>query len=427
MLNDPKSHGLWETSAPPAPITEELNDDAHADVVIVGGGYTGFSAAIHLAKLGIKSVLLEAVEVGFGGSGRNVGLINGGMWVMPDDIPGVLGPQYGERCLKLLSDAPVLVRQVIEEHEISCQLEKNGTLHLGVGRKGLEELETRHRQWTARGAPLQLLDSDETRRRTGSAVYSGALFDPRAGTLQPLAYVRGLARAAITSGVKVYTKSPVLAVERRADDWRVATRRGSVTCKWIVVATDAYSTGPWKIVREEQVHLPYFNFATKPLSDNVRKTILPNREGCWDTKEILSSFRMDQRGRLVFGSVGALRNTGHAIHESWAKRSLKRVFPQLGDVEFESAWYGKIGMTSDAVPRFHKFENNVVGFSGYNGRGIAPGTTFGKVLASYIAGNIDDAGLPLPITEPKSDPLRMAKEAYYEMGAQVAHLAGARL
>ena len=427
MLNDRRSHGLWEKTAPAAPVTPALTGAVTADVVIVGGGYTGLSAALHLAEAGRSVVLLEAVEIGFGGAGRNVGLINGGMWVMPDDIPGVLGPVHGERALDLLGGAPLLVRELVKSHAIPCEIETNGTLHLAVGEDGLKELQDRHRQWTARGAPVQLLSADETARRVGTGAYGGALFDPRAGTIQPLAYARGLATVALRAGANIHTGSAVTATERQGSGWVVRTAGGSVSAAWIIVATDAYSTGPWEQVRTEQVHLPYFNFATTPLSDNLRKSILPNREGCWDTKEILSSFRMDQAGRLVFGSVGALRNTGAAVHRAWAKRSLKKLFPQLGDIGFEAEWYGKIGMTDDAVPRFHKFADQVVGFSGYNGRGIAPGTAFGKVLARHILGEISEADLPLPLTAPKDQSFRSLKEAWYEAGAQVAHFAGARL
>ncbi|WP_047459912.1 FAD-binding oxidoreductase [Rhizobium rhizogenes] len=426
MLNNPRSHGLWEKTAPAGPVTSALAGDITADVVIVGGGYTGLSAALHLTEAGQSAVVLEAVEIGFGGAGRNVGLVNGGMWVMPDDIPGVLGPVHGERALDLLGAAPLLVREIVERHEIACEIEKNGTLHLAVGADGLKELQERHRQWTARGAPVQLLSAEETARRVGSSAYAGSLFDPRAGTIQPLAYARGLAHAAIRAGTKIFTGSAVIATERQGDGWKVSTAHGSVSAKWIVVATDAYSTGPWEQVRTEQVHLPYFNFATVPLGDNVRKSILPGREGCWDTKEILSSFRMDQAGRLVIGSIGALRNTGLAVHRSWARRSLKKLFPHLGDIAFESEWYGKIGMTEDAVPRFHKFAENVIGFSGYNGRGIAPGTVFGKTIAHHILGDISEAELPLPLTAPKDPSFRAAKELYYEAGAQIAHLTSDR-
>ncbi|NSL20545.1 NAD(P)/FAD-dependent oxidoreductase [Agrobacterium tumefaciens] len=426
MYNDPRSHGLWEKTAPQPPATPPLQGEAVADVVIVGGGFTGQSAALHLAEKGMDVVLLEAREIGFGGAGRNVGLINGGMWVMPRELPGVLGETYGERLLSLLGDAPLLVRELVEKHAIPCEIEKNGTLHCAVGEKGLAEIRERCEQWAARGAPVRLLDADETARHTGSTAYSGALFDTRAGTLQPLAYVRGLAATAQKAGARLHTASPVVSTERSGGKWVVKTPQGSVTANWIVVATEAYSTGPWQIVRDEQTYLPYFNFATRPLSDNLQKSILPNREGCWDTKEILSSFRMDKAGRLVFGSVGALRSTGAAIHRAWAKRSLKRLFPQLGETEFECEWYGKIGMTDNAVPRFHKFAENVVGFSGYNGRGIAPGTAFGKVIAQHILGDIAENDLPLPVTEPKAQAFRAVKEAYYEAGAQIAHFAGER-
>jgi glycine/D-amino acid oxidase-like deaminating enzyme len=426
MYNDPRSHGLWEKTAPQPPATPALEGAAVADVVIVGGGFTGQSAALHLAEKGVDVVLLEAKEIGFGGAGRNVGLINGGMWVMPKELPGVLGETYGERLLDLLGDAPLLVRELVEKHGIPCEIEKNGTLHCAVGEKGLAEIRKRCEQWAARGAPVHVLDADETARRIGSTGYSGALFDARAGTLQPLAYVRGLAATAQKAGARLHTASPVVATERAGGKWVVKTPQGSVTANWIVVATEAYSTGPWQIVRDEQIYLPYFNFATRPLSDNLQKSILPGREGCWDTKEILSSFRMDKAGRLVFGSVGALRGPGAAIHRAWAKRSLRRLFPQLGDTEFECEWYGQIGMTDNAVPRFHKFAENVVGFSGYNGRGIAPGTAFGKVIAHHILGDIAENELPLPLTEPKAQAFRAVKEAYYEAGAQIAHFAGER-
>ncbi|WP_454852609.1 NAD(P)/FAD-dependent oxidoreductase [Rhizobium binxianense] len=426
MLNDPRSHGLWEKTAPQPPATVPLEGLVSADVVIVGGGYTGLSSALHLAEAGSKTVLLEAREIGFGGAGRNVGLINAGMWVMPNDLPGVLGPVFGERLLELLGNAPRLVMELIEKHDIACELEKNGTLHCAVGAEGLKEIEDRVAQWAARGAPVMLLDAAETARRIGGNAYSGSLLDMRAGTLQPLAYARGLAQAAVKAGVAIHTSSPVIATERNGSRWVVKTPQGQVTADWIIVATDAYSTGPWEVVRSEQVHLPYFNFATVPLSDNLRRSILPGREGAWDTKEILSSFRMDQAGRLVFGSVGALRNTGLAVHRAWAKRSLRRLFPQIGEVEFECEWYGKIGMTDNALPRFHRFAPNVVGFSGYNGRGIAPGTVFGRTLAEHILGRVAEADLPLPVTEPKEPSFRALKEIWYEAGAQLAHFADAR-
>ena len=137
MLNDPRSHGLWEKTAPQPPVTAPLTGSVQADVVVVGGGYTGISSALHLAEAGSRVVLLEAKEIGFGGAGRNVGLINAGMWVMPDDLPGELGDIHGERLLDLLGNAPKLVMELIDKHGIACELERNGTLHCAVGPEGL--------------------------------------------------------------------------------------------------------------------------------------------------------------------------------------------------------------------------------------------------------------------------------------------------
>jgi glycine/D-amino acid oxidase-like deaminating enzyme len=271
-----------------------------------------------------------------------------------------------------------------------------------------------------------LLDAAATAAKVGSAAYAGALLDLRAGTIQPLAYARGLAAAAVAAGARVLTGSKVAAVEPSGSAWTVRTASGSVTTDWVVVATNAYTHAPWPAIRAELVHLPYFNLATAPLAPGELATILPDRQGGWDTKEVLSSFRLDRHGHLVFGSVGALRGSGTPIHRAWAKRALRRLFPQLGDVAFVAEWYGTIGMTDNSLPRFHKLARNVIGFCGYNGRGIAPGTVFGRVAARLVTGAITEAELPLPVTEPQPPRLRGLKETFYELGAQVAHLVDAR-
>lgn len=422
MRDDDRTHGLWERTAPPAPGAPPLDGDRTADVVIVGAGYTGLSAALHLAELGVDVCVVEAHEAGFGGSGRNVGLVNAGMWVRPGELPNVLGPVHGQRLLDLLGDGPRVVFELIEAHGIACEATRTGTLHCGVGTAGAENLAARAAEWQALGAPVEFLDAGAAAGAIGSDVYSSALLDRRAGTIQPLAYVRGLARAAIAAGARLFCASPVRAARRSGTAWRLETPHGSVTAARVIAATNAYTQAPWPQLRAELVHLPYFNIATRPLSGNLAKSILPGRQGCWDTKEILTSFRFDARDRLVIGSVGALRGTGRAIHRRWAAATLKRLFPQLGPIEFEAEWFGMIGMTDDALPRFHRLDEGVFSFSGYNGRGIAPGTVFGRVLAEHLAGRLAEEDLPLPVTDASPQRFRMAREGFYEYGAQVAHL-----
>lgn len=422
MLNDPRSHGLWEATASPAPATNALSGERTVDVAVIGAGYTGLSAALRLAEAGARVAVIEAAEIGFGGSGRNVGLVNAGLWVRPDDMPDILGHRHGERLLSLLGQAPDEVFALIEQHQIACEAERQGTLHCGVGRSGATELAERARQWQARGAPVELLDAKGTERLTGSPSFSAGLLDRRAGTIQPLGYARGLAAAALAAGAEIFTDSRVTHAERHGERWRLETARGTVTADWIIVATNATTTAPWPQLRQEIVHLPYFNIATKPLSANVLGAILPERQGCWDTKSVLSSFRLDQAGRLIVGSVGALNGSGAAIHRRWARKHLLRLFPQLGDIVFEKEWYGQIGMTTDAVPRFHKLDERVVSFSGYNGRGIGPGTVFGRVLAEFVLGQTSEAEMPLPASVPESQRFRSARESAYRLGSQLLHL-----
>ena len=169
MRDDPRSHGLWEASAPPPPATAPLAGDVAVEVAIVGGGFTGLSAALHLAEAGTSVALLEGVEIGFGGSGRNVGLVNAGLWVMPEALPAVLGEVHGPRLLDLLGQAPQAVFDLVARHGMDCQAEHAGTLHCAVGPKGLAEVAERARQWRARGADVELLDGAETARRSSRA------------------------------------------------------------------------------------------------------------------------------------------------------------------------------------------------------------------------------------------------------------------
>ncbi len=417
-------HSLWRATAPQLPPLGPLAEDIAADVVVIGGGFTGTSAALHLAQQGAKTVLLEAQDIGYGGSGRNVGLVNAGLWLQPDTVLERLGQQYGRRVIALLGQAPDLVFDLIARHRIQCEAVREGTLHCAPNRRGEAELRARAEQWQALGAPVRLLDREQTQSRTGSPLYRCSLLDPRAGTIQPLAYVMGLATAALSAGARVFTHSPVTAWQPLGQAWQVESGRARVRTDWVVLATGAYTLGLQPGIRAQQIHLPYFNFATDPLPETVRAQVLPGRQGIWDTRTVLRSFRLDNAGRLIVGSVGSLAGGHQRVHRTWARRLVRRAFPQLAGVDFPYAWDGMIDMTADQVPHLHRFAARIIAINGYNGRGIAPGTMFGRELARYVAGSISEQELPLPFSEPHSVPSRGVREALYRLGSLAVHWAG---
>lgn len=414
---------LWHATAPAAPKTAPLTGAVTTEVAIVGGGFTGLSAALHLAEMGVKATVIEARMIGFGGSGRNVGLVNAGMWVKPHDLIATLGAAAGNRLLDELGEGPSFVYELVAKHGIECEAVRNGTLHMAVGEEGLKEIEEREAQWQKRGAPVEVLSAEKAQALSGAAGFTGALLDRRAGTIQPLAYAHGLARAALAAGAEIFTDTPLLAAERKGDLWKLKAGQGTVTARHVILATNAYggvvADVPWKEYRQELTILPFFQMATNPLPEKVAARILPQRQGAWDTGLVMTSFRMDRQNRLIFGSIGRLDALAAGTHRAFAARSVRKLFPYIGDFRFEYWWDGRIGMTTNNLPAMHVLAPNVVTVSGYNGRGIAPGTVFGRALARYVTG--DGSAIPLAETPITADPWRNLKSAFYHVGAQAKH------
>jgi glycine/D-amino acid oxidase-like deaminating enzyme len=420
------SHGLWDVTAKGKPELDVLKGNKTAEVAIIGGGYTGLSAALHLALSGKKCILLEANNVGFGGAGRNVGLVNAGLWLMPEDVIRLVGQKFGEKLIQILGASPELVYGLVEKYGIDCEAWHHGTLHCADSRSGLKALEQREKQWKALDAPVQLLDKDQAAEKLGSRAFLGALLDRRAGTIHPLSYAYGLAGAAKKEGAELYVNSPVTGLNREGDTWELTTPSGTVRAESVIVAVQGYPEAEFKDQMANIVPFNYFQFATKPLSPEVLKTVLPGQNGAWDTNLILSSYRLDQYGRLLIGSVGSVEGFAWDLNRAWAKRSIQKVFPQVGNVEFEHGWFGRIAMTTDHIPRFHVLDKKMAMVTCYNGRGIGPGTVFGKLLAEYMSGG-DIENIPLPVSPVKPVFMRALRGMFYEAGSRFYHFAQRRV
>lgn len=411
---------LWHSSAPPMGPTPPLTQDGSYDLVVIGGGFTGTAAALEAARRGARVALLEAEHLGHGGSGRNVGLVNAGLWVPPEEVVALMGEAPGHRLMGCLAQGPATVWQIIAREGIDCEATPNGTLHLAHSPKGLADLQDRHRQGRALGWPVVLLDAAETARRTGSTAFHGALFDPRAGTIQPLSYARGLAAAALRAGAALHEGTRVSRVRREGGDWVITANGHTLRARSLLLATNAYFDGLDLGYRPEFVAVSYFQMATAPMTDRQRADILSGGEGCWDTALVMSSFRTDQAGRIILGAIGNLEGPGRALHAGWARRKLARVWPQLAGLPFEHGWRGRIAMTGDHIPKIVAFGPDAFAVFGYSGRGICPGTLFGTSAAAALLDRKAE-GLPVAPVPAHHERFAAVQEAWYETGAILTH------
>ena len=394
---------MWAATAPLPIETYPLEEDISTEVVIIGGGYTGLSTALHLGP-DICPVVLESNDIGYGASGRNNGLVIPTLSKAdPEEIIRTYGKEKGEQTIALIRDSASLVFDLIRKHKMENAGEQNGWIQPAHSPGRMKLVEKRVKEWGDRGLKVDLLEREQLEKITGSKAWFGGWIAHEGGTVHPMAYVRGLAKAASSLGAKIYTNSPALSLICDNDHWIVKTENGSVKASRIVLATNAYTDDLWPRLRRTFVPVKTWQMATKPLSDNVRKTVLPGRHGLSDTRGDLEFARYDWDGRLVSGASLIFDfNSEERLKEHVGKR-LQKNFPQIGEVEWEFIWNGFLSMTTDYLPRLHVLAPGVFTWLGCNGRGVALSTAMGAVLADLVRGqSINDA--PLPVTDLKTVP-----------------------
>lgn len=407
MKQSPNS--LWAATAPPPPVAESLRESVRADVVVIGAGVTGLSAAIHLAERGIGCVVLEAETAGFGGSGRNSGHIIPALGAGdPDALVARLGAERGERMVAFLRDSADLVFDMIGRYGIGCEAVQNGWVMPAHRPSRLKDLERRYEEWTRRQARASLLDAGETEARLGTRFYHGALMLPSGGHVNPLALAHGMAHAAIGLGARVYTGTPALSLDREAAGmWRVRTPVGEVRADKVIVATNAYTGALVPKLARSLVRIINYQVSTHPLPPEERASVLPSDVSSSDTRRDLRPFRMDRAGRLVTGATLALPIAMDRRIRPWIARRIAEVFPQISDRRLEYVWNGRIAMTPNRLPRVHEIGPGAITSIAYNGRGMAIGAAMGAALADWAKGAPADQ-LPLPKLEVEPLPLASA-------------------
>jgi glycine/D-amino acid oxidase-like deaminating enzyme len=406
---------LWGATATPALSLPELHGSARAQVVIIGAGYTGLSAALHLGEFGLDVVVLEAAELGAGGSGLNGGQVIAGVKHDPDTLEQLFGTGLGAQLVETVGSAPDLVFALIQKYQIDCEATRSGWLQPATSEPALLAIRARVEQWRRRGAPVELLDRRQVSRLIGSERYCGGWLDRRGGTLQPCSYLFGLARAVQRLGGRIFCRSEASRLEPVGGQWRVQTPRGQVTASTVVLATNAY-TGPLAdALRRSVVAVPSFQVATEPLSQPLRAGILPERQAASDTWPLLRYYRLSAEGRLVLGSRGFFGSTPPAIAARQHYRAVQEIFPQLQGVRYQYHWGGWVAMTSDHLPHLHQLAPGLLAGLGYNGRGVAMATVMGRLLARRIQG-VPPAELGFPVTALR--PIRL--HSFSRLGVRLA-------
>lgn len=408
----PLEPSLWAATAVAAPQTTPLDTSTSTEIVVIGGGYAGLSTALHLAERGFKPIVLEAQEIGFGGSGRNGGQVIPGLKYDPDELVAKFGRERGERLAAFGGSTADAVFSLIDKYAMDVPHVRNGWIQGAHTQEGKDQVQRRAEQWSKRGAPVRVLDKSETGRLLGSERYVGGWLDERGGGIQPLSYARGLARAAQKAGAIIHTHSPATALTQTKGRWTVETASGAtVTADRVVLCTNGYTKGLWPRLHETIIPANSFQIATQPLSDNLRRSILPEGHVSSDTRKLLLYFRLDHTGRLLIGGRGPFREPKGA--EDWAhlERIIGKMFPQVKDVPIEYRWCGRVAITRDFMPHLHEPAPGLLIDIGCQGRGVGLQTAMGRAMSDYIATG-DAEVLPVSLSPIKPLPFHALHKLY---------------
>ena len=376
-----------------------LDGDEKTDVCIIGGGFTGLSAALNLAEQGIDVILLEADRIGFGASGRCGGLVGSGQRKDVLEIEATFGYERSRQLWDLAEQAKEEIRSRVAKHNIPCDLQQ-GQL-VGVHKRS-------YRGWPRELSDAlaerydypfcQSLDADQTRARVAADGFLESFYDAHALTLHPLNYTLGLAKAAMDAGVRIFERSRVRHYSR-SDPSVIKTDSGSVVANYVVLACNGYLDKLERRVARKIMPINNFMIATEPLGEQRAKELIDGRFGIHDTRFVVDYFRLSDDHRLLFGGGENYRREFPADIAKFVRPYMLKLFPQLKDVAIDYAWGGTLSVTVNRLPYVGRLRPNLFLGCGYSGHGISTANFAGKVIAEAIGGNTEriDVFRDLPI------------------------------
>jgi len=403
-------HSLWKASTDPTAFVSYAapRESVSTDVLIIGAGYCGLSAAIALRDAGLNVIVVDAAQPGAGGSGRNGGQIWPGLKMTAEQLDRHFGSGVGERAARLSTRAPQAVYSLIDRFGIECEDFRGGVVRAAHSEKTFQDMQEQAPSWQAVGDSIEVLDREGVATLTGSLRYCGGLLHRTGGSLHPLKFAVGLAKAAVGVGVTIFGNSMVAGLESTADGWVASFGTGANTpvlrAKRVFLATDAYTTRLIPALGASYIPLFSYQAATRRLTDAEWAQVCPGGHAVSDSQRLLRYFRRGPGQRLIMGGRGPFTDTP-ALHQ--AKRLVRymgQVFPFLADVEIEYCWGGRVAMTTDHIPRLTSPAPNLTAAIGYNGFGVALSTLFGSLIGRALATG-DLRGIDYPETRLTPIPL----------------------
>ncbi len=377
----------YAASAPPAPETPPLHGAARVDFLLVGAGYGGLLTALSLAGRGASVMVIEARELGHGGSGRNHGqCIPIYRYLDPDRLP--------KAGFELLRDSGAMVFDTIRRFGIDCEPVQNGTLTAAHDRKGLETTRAVHARYARWGKSGAYLSREEVAEWTGTDRYLGGWIHRDGGHLNPLAYARGLARAAMGLGVRVHTGTPMTGMRRQDGRWLVRTPGGEISAGAVGLTTDIYATGsvPARL-RHSVFPLTSYAIASRPLTPAEQRAVLPRGTNCSDTRHDPMFFRIDAAGRIITGGLVELRRGRDPDHTARVMtRRLSGLYPVLEGLTWDHLWTGQVSMALDQTPSIQRLDEGLWGLTGWSGRGVPTSAALSEAFARTLVDPAEGAG-----------------------------------
>ncbi len=359
------------------------------DVCVVGGGYTGLSAALHLAEAGYDVVLLEAQRLGFGASGRNGGQVGSGQRREQDELEDMLGLTHAKQLWDIAEASKSIIADLITKHNISCDY-KPGILHAELRAKYLSHTADYVRKLQSEYAydKIEFLDAEQIALALGTNAYCGGSMDWGAAHLHPLNFALGLARACERAGVRIFEQSEVTKIDR-GKQAIVHTSEGQVRADFVALGANGYLGNLEPKIANHVMPINNFIVATAPLEDDMARELIRDDVGVADSKFVVNYYRLSADKRLLFGGG---ESYGYKFPKDLAAKAQKpmlEIFPQLADVPIDYAWGGTLGITMNRMPDFRRLDKNIFSASGFSGHGVAMATLAGQIMAETIGGTAE--------------------------------------